>query len=260
MHHRQGPGANRLRASQAGRQAVVVVDLPLREFLQHVQAAETLQLLHEVVAEITEEALRLAARLFRAGTRFLSFALGMAGSLETEVSEHCGDDSCNGQNCATERNLPGPEQRFASGELTIPLLGQQTFRRFARLTFLALVAAGFDHAAQHIVRQLDAAHIQPFFDSQQTPVDQQRKRPRRGAGGREAAQQTLLGHVLAKTRRGQEVVFYDAAYGGGLVRQRALIEVGQDAGMRAGQQVEGNLAAASPDPCVVQLTADQTQQ
>ncbi len=72
--------------------------------------------------------------------------------------------------------------------------------------------------------------------------------------------QALLRHVLAEARGGQQFVLDDATHGGGLVFERAFVEIAEDRGVRAGQQVEGNLGATLGDARVVQFAADQAQQ
>ena len=58
------------------------------------------------------------------------------------------------------------------------LLGEQALGGLARFAFAAQVAAALDDAAQHIVGEFDAAHVQTLLDAQQTAVDQRRQRAR----------------------------------------------------------------------------------
>ena len=144
--------------------------------------------------------------------------------------------------------------------LALALGGQHAFGGLARLALLALVAAVLDDAAQHVVGEFHPARVETLLDAQQPAVHEQGHGARQSAGGRKAADQTFLGHVLAEARSGQQLILDDAADGGGLVLERPLIKVAEDRGVRAGQQVEGNLGAILGDARVVQLAADQAQQ
>ena len=114
--------------------------------------------------------------------------------------------------------------------------------------------------AQHVMRQLDAAHIEPLLDAQQPAVDQRRERVGSGARLGEATEQALLGDVLAEAGVREQLVLDDAPHGRRLVGERALVEVAQDAGVRAGEEIEGDLVAALGDARVVQLAADEAQE
>ena len=72
--------------------------------------------------------------------------------------------------------------------------------------------------------------------------------------------QALLGDVLAKARVGEQLVLDDPAHRRGLVGQRALVEIAEDGGVRARQQVERDLGAPLRDARVVELAADQAEQ
>ena len=130
----------------------------------------------------------------------------------------------------------------------------------ARLAFLPQVAAGADHAAEHVVRQFDATHVEAFFDAQQAAVDQLRQRVGRGTGREQRLGHALLGQALAVARFGQQFVLDHAPHARRLVRQRALVELRQDRVARAGQQVGGDLRLALRLAHRVELAADQAQQ
>jgi hypothetical protein len=110
------------------------------------------------------------------------------------------------------------------------------------------------------VGQLDAADVEPFLDTQQPAVDQGRQRSGRGAGLGEGLQHPLLGDVLAKARVGEQLVLDEAAHARWLVGQCPFVELGEDVGVRAGQQVGRDLGAALREARRVQLAADQAQQ
>ena len=116
------------------------------------------------------------------------------------------------------------------------------------LALVAQVAAGLDDAAQHIVRELDAPHIEPLLDAQQPAIDQHRERIGRGAGRLEAADQPLFGDVLAKARAGQQLILDDLAHRGRLIGQRALVEVAEDA-WRASRPADRARSRCGPARC-----------
>ena len=87
------------------------------------------------------------------------------------------------------------------------------------------VAARLDDPAENVVRELDAAHVEPFLDAQQAPVDELRQRVRRSADRGERLSHALLGQALAKARLGQHLVLDELAHTGGLIGQRALVEL-----------------------------------
>jgi hypothetical protein len=109
------------------------------------------------------------------------------------------------------------------------------------------------------VRELDAPEVEALLDAQQAPVDQQRQRPRRGAGLVQAAEEALLGHVLAEAGAREQVILDDAAHAGRLVGECTLVEVAEDARVRAGQQVQGDLASPLLEARIVELAADEAQ-
>jgi hypothetical protein len=59
-------------------------------------------------------------------------------------------------------------------------------RFLARLALVRLVAAGEHDAAQDVVREFDAAHVEAFLDAQQAPVDELGQRIRRGTAAASA--------------------------------------------------------------------------
>ena len=110
------------------------------------------------------------------------------------------------------------------------------------------------------MRELDAAHVQPLLDAQQAPVDQRGQRIGRRTGGGEGLLHTLLGQAFAMAGLGEQVVLDELAHAGGLIGQRALVELGEDVVARACQQVRGNFGATLRDARVVELAADERQQ
>ena len=80
------------------------------------------------------------------------------------------------------------------------------------------------HAAQHVVRELDAAHVEPLLDAQQAPVHQLRERVRRRARGGQRLGHALLGQALAIAGLGEQFVLDHAPHARGLVGERALVE------------------------------------
>ncbi len=129
-----------------------------------------------------------------------------------------------------------------------------------RLALEPQLAARLDHAAQHVVRELDAAHVEPLLDAQQPPVHERGQRIGRGAGIGEGLEHALLGQALAEAGVRQQLVLDHLAQRRRLIGERALVELGQDGVVRAGEQVGGDLGAALRDARVVELAADQRQQ
>src|SRR5579862_322311 len=237
-----------------------VVDLTLGEFRQHVEPSEALELARKVIGEIPEEVLGPGARLLGDRSRLDRLALGAVGTLTADVSEHRSDDRPNREHGANACDLACPHGRAMRRELTRLLVREQLLGGFALLENVTLVAAGLDDTAEHVVRELDAADIEPLLDTQQASVHEDGKRVGRGTGLGKAADQTFLGYILAKTGIGEQVVLDDAPDGGRLIGERALVEVLQNRGMRAGEEVQGDLAAALRDARIVQLAADETEE
>ena len=100
----------------------------------------------------------------------------------------------------TDGDLARAHQRASRREFPLALLGEQPLGRLARLALVAQIAAALDHAAQNVVGELDAAHVEPLLDSQQAPVDEDGECAGRRAGSLEAAEQPLLRDILAKAR------------------------------------------------------------
>ena len=74
------------------------------------------------------------------------------------------------------------------------------------------------------MRELDAAHVEPFLDAQQAPVDQLREGIRRGTGAGQRLDHALLGEALAVAGLGQQFVLDEAPHALRLVGERALVE------------------------------------
>ena len=110
------------------------------------------------------------------------------------------------------------------------------------------------------MRELDASDVETLLDAQQAAVDQQRERVRPGAGFRKPAQQALFGDVFAKAGNGQQIVLDDVTHRGRLVGEGALVEIGENRGMRASQQIKRDIAAALRDARVIQLPTDEAQE
>ena len=70
----------------------------------------------------------------------------------------------------------------------------------ARFALVPHVAARAHHAAEHVVREFDAAHVEAILDSQQTSIDQCRERIRRGTGGGQCLGDALFGEAFAIAR------------------------------------------------------------
>src|SRR5207302_9710543 len=188
--------ADGLGSLEGRRQSVEIVDLALRELRQHLESSEALQLPPEVVAEIAEQLLGVAAGLLGERASFLRHALGAMRTLAAEVSQHRRTDRRNCQHRARGRDLPRPQRRAPRRELPGALLREQPLGGLAGLALLALVAAALDDRAQHVVRELDAAQVEPLLDAQQPPVDEHRERAGRSSRLGETAEQALLRDAL----------------------------------------------------------------
>ena len=231
-----------------------VVDFALGKARDHVEAAGVLELARKSGREVTEKGLRLHARLLRE-------VLGAFRALRAEVREDRRGDGADGEHDADGGDLAGADQRVARCGGPLALLLQHLLGGFARLALMPQVAAGLDHAAQHVVGQFDAAHVEPFLDAQQPPVDERRERVSGAApAAAKCARRRLLRDVLAEAGFGQQLVLDDPAHGRRLVRERALVEIAEDGVPRAGQQVQRDLVASLGDARVVELAADEAEQ
>jgi len=79
-------------------------------------------------------------------------------------------------------------------------------RRTARLDF--------DDAAEHIVRELDAADIETFLDAEKAAGDESVERGGRRAGGGKEFLRALKGDVFAVTGIGEQLVLDEVAHRG----------------------------------------------
>jgi hypothetical protein len=155
--------------------------------------------------------------------------------MQAEGGEHRRGPRQHREHDAADRDLPRPDQGLARRAFARALVGELPLGGLACLAFMALIAAGPDHAAQHVVGELDAADVQPLLHPQQAAVDQGRQSRGRHAGAGEASQQLFFGDVFAEARLGQQVVLDDIPSRERLVDQGAFVEVAQDRGMGAGQ-------------------------
>ena len=121
-------------------QAVEVVDLALREFRQHFEPPKALELPPEVIAQVPEQMLGVAACLLSRGARLLGHPLGAVRPLTAEVSQYRCAERRDRQYRAGTRNLPRPCRCAPRGELARALLGEQPLGGFARLALVALIA------------------------------------------------------------------------------------------------------------------------
>ena len=217
MHQRKRTVARGFRALQFRRQRLEVIDLTFGQFRNHIQPAETFQLAREVIRQVSKEMFGLTARLFGCDARLLRLALGAMGTLVTDIGQNRGGERADGERRTHDGDLPRTHQRAACCEFALALLGEQPLGGIARLALVAQIAAAAHDAAEHVVREFDAADVKALFDPQQTAVDQHRERIGGGAGGCEAAQQALLGDVFAKTGGGEQLILDDVAYGRRLV-------------------------------------------
>src|SRR5262249_25644211 len=142
---------DRFGSAKRRREAVKVVDLALRELGQNLQPPEALELACEIIAQVAEKVLGLAAGLLRSGPRLLRFALGAPRALTAEVGQHRGGNGDSCQYRAGRGDLPCARRRTPRCKLAFFLLGKEPFRGFARLALLTAVAARLDDSAKHIV-------------------------------------------------------------------------------------------------------------
>src|SRR6202040_2376252 len=196
------------------------------------------------------------SRLLGYRPRLLRLEFGAARTLAAEIGEHGGHERADGEHRAADGDLAGAHHRAARGEFARVLLGEEPFGRLARLALPAQIPAALDDTAQDIMRELDATHVQALFDAQQAAVDQGRQRIGAGAHRLEAADKALLCDVLAEAGSRQELIFDYLAHGRLLVGERSLVEVAQDTGVRAGEQVQGNLVASLGYAGIVELAAN----
>src|SRR5689334_9603381 len=91
--------------------------------------------------------------------------------------------------------------------LAFSLRLELAFGLLSRFPLVALVAAFDDDVAKNVVRELDAAKIQPLLDAKKASIDEERQRARLRARVIEGAQHALLGEALAEARLGEHLVF-----------------------------------------------------
>ncbi len=250
----------RVGRSNLRREAGVIVDGPLRQAGDDVEPPDRFELEIEVVEKEDDELLGLAARALRhrAGLQRLRF--GFLRALHVHVPEESAGDRADGKDRASGRDLARANERLARRRFAQALRFELPLRLLLRLALVPEIAACDHHRAQHVVRELHPAKVEPFFDPQQPAIDERGERIGRGAGRREAAQNPLFRDALAEARLGEHLVLDEAAHTLGLVGESALVELAQDRLARAGHEVRGNLAAALGEARVVELTADEGEE
>ncbi len=160
----------------------------------------------EVVEQVEDELLGFAARLLGGeACRFRRCLRGLR-ALGREVAVDRTADREHGEYRGARGDLPRAHQRLPGGAFALALRGELGLRRLARLALQAHVPAALDHAGEHVVRELDASHVEPLLDAQQPPVDELRHRPRCRARGREQFLQPFLGEALAVAGLGEQVI------------------------------------------------------
>ena len=232
-HQRQRAVALGLRRAQRRRQRVVVVQRALGELADDVEPADGRELEIEVVEQVDDELLRLAARGLGHQPRLLGLRFRLLRALHAEPAEDRAGDGDHGQHAARRRDLARPHQRLSRRPLARALRFQLPLGLVARVALEPQVAAGLHHAAEHVVGELDAADVEALLDAQQAPVDQLRQRAGRRARRGEELGEALLGEVLAVARLGEEMVLDHLPHARRLAGERALVELGQDGVARA---------------------------
>jgi hypothetical protein len=144
------------------------------------------------------------------------------------VAEYGGRRGEDGEHGAARRDLPRAHQRFSRGALALALCGKLAFGLVARFALQPQIAAGLHDAAQDVVRQLDAPHVEPLLDAEQAPVDEHRERIGRGTRCGETLLHALLGQALAVAGLGQQIVLDELPHARRLVGQRALVELAEN--------------------------------
>ena len=240
-------------------QRIIIVESAFRQCGHDVEAADGLELEIKIVQQIDDELLRLAARAFGHRARLLRFQLGFLRALHVEEAEGGARKRTHREHRANRGDLSCTHERLPCRALARALLVELAFGLVARFALVAQVAAGSDHAAQYVVRQLYPAHIEPLLDAQQSPVDERGERigsrTRRG----KRLPNALLRNAFAKAGVGQQFVFDVAADRLRLVGERALVEVGQDRIVRSREEVNRDFGATLRDTGVVELAADEAQ-
>jgi hypothetical protein len=211
----------RLRGEQPGRQVVVVIDRQVRELPHDLEPSGGLELGVEIFDQEADQ-------FFGVGTRFLRGEIRLMCAVIVDPPEHRARDRNQHQHGADRRKHAGAHQDAVRLGLALALRSQLAFRLVARFAFVAQVAARCHHAAQHVVRELDATHVESLLDAQQPPVHQLGERIRRGPHRRQRLHHALLGETLAVARLGEQLVLDHPPHAGRLVNERALVELGKN--------------------------------
>ena len=225
----------RLRRQQFLRQAVVIAHGHVRELAHGLEPAGGLELGVEILDQEADQLLGVRTRLLRLLVRRLgTVPVDPAEDRADQRDEHQARGD-HGESARLVQRAPGLGRPFL-------LRGQLPLGLVARLALVSQVAARAHHAAQDVVRELDAAHVEAFLDAQQSTIDELGERVGFGARRCQGLRNALLGEALAIAGFRQQLVFDDAPHTGRLVDQRALVELRQDRVARAGQQVGRDLA------------------
>ena len=161
---------------------------------------------------------------------------------------------------ANRRDLARTDERLARRTLAFALGSELALRLVARLALVPQRPVRAHNAAQHVVRELDAPHVEALLDAQQPPVDERRERVGSSTCLGERLADALLGNAFAKAGFREQLVLDEAPHPLRLVGERAFVELGEDRVVRPGEQIGRDLGATLCDSRVVELPADEAQQ
>ena len=105
MHERKRAIASGFPALQRRWQRLEVVDLPFGQFRHHIKAAEALKFAREIIRQVRQEMLGLAARLVGRGARVLRLVLRAVGALVADIRQDRGADRAYGKHRAHDGDL-----------------------------------------------------------------------------------------------------------------------------------------------------------
>ena len=234
---------------------------------QERQLPERRQFLRQIAHHETQQLLRLRAarlgkrlRLLRRRRRRARSVLGQLRALHVGVAENRTAGRADGEHRACRRNHPRAKKRRVRRGFLRQRCSELALDGGLALALVAHRAAGADDAAEHVVGQLHAAHIEPLLDAQQPAVHECGQRLGRSAGGDEAFFHPLLGEALAVAGVGEQLVLDERAHAGGLVGEGAFVELGENGVAGAREEVGGDFRATLREARGVEFTTDEAEE
>ena len=247
----------------SGGSAAVVVERALGELADDVEPPDRLELEVEVVEQVDDELLGLAARAARpSGASACACASASCARFMLDVAEDRAADRDDREHRADRGDLPRAHQRLARRALALALRRELALGLVARLA-LEAQRRGSPCTTPHSTSCVSSTRR---TSSRSSMRSSRRLTSVASASGRRAGRgERLLQRAPRRGSRGSpdsvsswsSMTWRTPAR---LVGERALVELGEDRVARAGEQVGGDLGAALRDARVVELAADERQQ